>query len=570
MLLPLFDELNLLPDGNVSISQSADGENLGSGLAGMVSSVLSFLGLNESALGVLGLIAGFFWIKGMLVFIALGYNSYLRGQLLYNIMSMSFINFTNVEYQYYTKRSAGYFSNVLNEQSARSLDAFRSLTLFVTQFISASIAFTLAFMVAWRFGLIAILAGIFLMPIFKFLNLYVRTVSRIVAAQKTALLNEVIQATHGFKYLTATNRMTQIGLSVKRLMRSLAAQQARAGFAAAFTQAIREPLAVTFIALLLITQLFYFKAELAPILVSIIFFYRGLNSAIGMQGSWQNGLEFVGSIELVSNELENLRAHQKTDGSEKFTNLKRAINLERVSFSYDGEAGYKLGPVDIEIGANKTVAIVGPSGSGKSTIADLLTLSLRPASGTISIDGQPIDALEASSWLNEIGYVSQEAVIFDDTILNNVSFFGGISGTGKTEVLRRAKEAAAQAGLADFIEQLPHGYDSQVGERGVSLSGGQRQRLVVARELYRRPALLILDEATSALDAASEKLVQESIDRLGGQMTIVIIAHRLTTIRKVDYVYVLDNGLIAEHGPFDYLKEKDGSRLQNMILAQEI
>lgn len=204
------------------------------------------------------------------------------------------------------------------------------------------------------------------------------------------------------------------------------------------------------------------------------------------------------------------------------------------------------------IEASKTIALVGESGAGKSTLVDLMTLLLRPQSGELFIDGVPHNDIDVSSWRKQIGFVSQDTVVFDDTIANNICMWKG-DYRKDPKLKEEIEKAAERAYVSQFVDMLPQGYDTLVGDRGVRLSGGQKQRLFIARELFKNPRFLILDEATSALDSESELYIKESIDSLQGQTTLVIIAHRLSTIRNADHIYVMDEGRILEHGTYEEL-----------------
>ncbi len=187
------------------------------------------------------------------------------------------------------------------------------------------------------------------------------------------------------------------------------------------------------------------------------------------------------------------------------------------------------------------------------------------------IDGQSTSTndIRLASWRNQLGYVSQDSVMFDDTISNNIGMWSGdyISNEAyKAKIHKAAKMAHAD----EFINKLTNKYETLIGDRGVRLSGGQRQRLFIARELFRNPRLLILDEATSALDTKSEKYIQDSIDSLKGKTTVVIIAHRLSTIKNVDNIYVLDNGKVIQSGSFDELRRTNDSQFSQMVESQII
>jgi len=209
----------------------------------------------------------------------------------------------------------------------------------------------------------------------------------------------------------------------------------------------------------------------------------------------------------------------------------------------------RLEDISMHINAKKSIAIVGESGSGKSTLVDLIALLHTPTNGKIFIDGTNGNDISKHSWRSQLGYVSQETIIFDDTIANNICMWSGDYINDKN-LFTKIRKAANQANILDFIDSLDDGFNSLVGDRGVLLSGGQRQRLFVARELFRNPNLLILDEATSALDSESEKEIQKSIDNLKGEITVIAIAHRLSTIKNVDLIYVLKDGRIIESGSY--------------------
>lgn len=237
----------------------------------------------------------------------------------------------------------------------------------------------------------------------------------------------------------------------------------------------------------------------------------------------------------------------------------REIRFDRVSFSYGGEP--LLDDITLTIPAGHTVAVVGASGAGKSTLADLVLGLLQPGQGRILMDGAALaeDAME--SWRAQVGYVPQDTFLFHDTVRNNLLW----AAPAATEAdLAAALEAAA----ADFVVRLPAGLDTIVGDRGVLLSGGERQRLALARAILRRPRLLVLDEATSALDSENEAVIQRAVDGLHGRVAMLVIAHRLSTVRAADVIYVLDQGRIVESGRWDDLMARPGGRFRAFCLAQ--
>jgi ATP-binding cassette subfamily C protein len=229
-----------------------------------------------------------------------------------------------------------------------------------------------------------------------------------------------------------------------------------------------------------------------------------------------------------------------------------ALALERVSYAYAGESDAVLVDVSLTIARGESIGLVGPSGSGKSTLVDLLLGLLEPTAGRITVDGRDV-ASTLGSWQRQIGYVPQEPFILDDTIRRNVAF--GIADREIDD--RRVTTALKLAQLADFVTTLPRGLDTMLGERGTRLSGGQRQRVAVARALYHEPDVLVFDEATSALDSATERELIDALEALRGVKTLIVVAHRLSTVRRCDRLALLRDGRLAAVGSYDELIERD-------------
>jgi len=559
MLLPLLQGLDNTADAGAAEPATGVGK--------LLHDLLASLGWADSAVAVILLITIAFIVKGVLVFGAQGFNAVLRAQLLRELKARLFDDYSRMGYRYYAQRDTGHFINVINTQTAQMLSAFRSLMGLGSQLVSAAIYVGLAFVVTWRFGLMALVSGVVLLLLFRWLNIYVRQLSRKAATENGHLAKLLIQFLHAFKYLTATGQASHLRTTVIGSIGRLTGYEMRRGLAESFTNAVREPVTVVLIMIIVLVQMVVLQQPLAPILVSILLFYRGLNALLQMQGAWLATLNQIGSPEMGRDEFATQQQQREPDASRPAPPLTHGIQLRNLSFSYDPALGDVLQEISLEITVRTSVALVGESGAGKSTSVDLITLMLKPQRGQVLIDGIPGNQIQLASWRQQIGYVSQETVIFDDSIANNICMWEG--DTTRDQLLHeRVRDAARQAHIAHFIETLPEGYQTLVGDRGVRLSGGQRQRLFIARELFRQPKLLILDEATSALDSDSERSIQQSIDALKGRITVVIIAHRLSTIRNVDHVYVFDKGRLVEQGSYSQLRDKKNTRFRKMIAMQ--
>ncbi len=232
----------------------------------------------------------------------------------------------------------------------------------------------------------------------------------------------------------------------------------------------------------------------------------------------------------------------------------REINLQNISFQYPGAEDKALKQISLSIRKNECIAFVGTTGSGKTTLVDIITGLLQPGSGSLSIDGKQIGLESRRSWQRLIGYVPQEVALYDDTIARNIAF----GAADEVIDMARVQEVCRIANIDTFIvEELPDGYQTRVGERGIRLSGGQRQRIGLARALYGRPQVLVLDEATSALDGITEEAVMAGIAAAINEVTTIMIAHRLDTVKACDTIYMLDNGRIASQGTYTELMQKN-------------
>jgi subfamily B ATP-binding cassette protein MsbA len=531
--------------------------------------LLEGMGIADSMLGILAFIAVVFVAKGGLQFVKGSYVGYLQARLLRELKTRLFDAYSTMDYRYYIRRNTGHLINVINQQVNRFFASFTSFTSFLSQAVTTISYFAFAFFIAWRFALMAVGVGVVLLSLFKYLNDYVRRLSRKQSSEMSQLNKLLVQTLQAFKYIVSTHQTTHLRTGVVGSVRRLTGYIFRQRVASSFTKALKEPLSVLLIVGLIALQVAVFKEPVAPIFVALLLFHRGMQSTLALQSGWQRTMNKIGSVEMVDDEFAAIEAQQEAGGARQLGRLHRGIAFEDVSFAYDEDDGDVLRDVSLTIPVNTTVAFVGESGAGKSTLVDMLTLMLKPRQGEVRIDGVPGSKVNLPSWRSQIGYVSQETVVFDDTIANNISLWGG-DVEADEDLNERVRYAAEQAYAADFIEDLPNGYQTVVGDRGVRLSGGQRQRLFVARELFKQPNLLILDEATSALDTESERYIQDSIDALKGKVTVVIIAHRLSTIKNVDYVYVLDEGRVIEEGPYDELRQHDRSRFREMVEMQSL
>jgi ATP-binding cassette subfamily C protein len=309
-------------------------------------------------------------------------------------------------------------------------------------------------------------------------------------------------------------------------------------------------------------------AHLSPaqVLLLAFIFTRLIPRMVAMQGNWHRVAQTLPSFEAAERLREEFIGAQEPawPASPSRLVLSSDVTFEGVRFRYnDGGAREALDFTGIAIPAGGVTALCGPSGAGKSTFADLLLGLLRPAEGRILIDGKPLEGDRLHAWRQSVGYVPQETFLFHDTIRANLAMARPDASEADLGAALRA------AAAADFVNRLPLGLDTVLGDRGIRLSGGERQRLALARALLRKPTMLVLDEATSSLDSQNEQLIQGALERLHGEMTVVIIAHRLSSVRFANQIVVLKEGSVAEMGKWEELCQREAGLFRQMASAGE-
>ena len=484
--------------------------------------------------------------------------------LMVAIKARIFDQLLRADYQYFTRRGVGYFNNAVTIEFTNLTNAFN----YCTQTAVAG-AFTVTYVVLALVisPALAVALIIFGVPAYFLLRAAFQLVQRISVrnTENNALLqSHLIQTLTGFKYFKATASTRGISGAVS----SAIGEQGRLLYAQRrLTSLVKNGLDLVTV-LLIVALLLYYVEVVGTAFVEMVFVLvilrRTVMFAQNTQRSYQNFLDFSGSVRLFRGLSDELSGNEEVFDADAISpDFDLPIRLDNVSFGYEGSPPI-LENVSLLIPPRRKVAFIGASGSGKTTLVTLLTGILRPTSGVISIGGVPYDRVDQHKLRTGIGYVTQENVMFNDTVRNNLSLWDEDSDSSE-----KIRPAARAARVVDFIEDLPEGYDTVVGDNGIKLSGGQRQRVAIARELYKNARVLIFDEGTSALDTGSERMIQENIDALRDDTTLILIAHRLSTVRNSDMIFVLEDGRIVEQGTYDYLYAAKG-RFTEMVDQQAL
>jgi subfamily B ATP-binding cassette protein MsbA len=524
-------------------------------------SLLEYFNIERSVQVVLIFMLVVFFLKGLLVFtqvwVLLGIRINMSKKLMRNIMQ----RYSEMNYSYYLNSDVGYLTNVVTRETEQTVYQLTRYCAIVTSLIYIMFYSGWAFVLDWQMALVCVAFGVVLLIVFRSFNKRSRTYSFNAVGELTRLTSTLIQFINGFKYIRATNSFPSLYNAAKKQIDFVQDNFYKSGMLASIVQSLREPLSVLFLCSVIYLKACIYGNSIMPLMALLFFLYRIFMRFVDFQHHWQNFNACMGSINLYRKiDMETLD-NKEDVGTVKVDSFDKELKFENVSFSFGNKK--VIDNVSLLIEKNKSVAFVGPSGSGKTTLFDLVTGLLPPESGNISFDGNSYTDINKHSLRSLFGYVTQEPIIFTDTIKNNITLW-------KEADEERLKSVIKMAHCDNFVAEREEGLDTLLGDKGVKLSGGQRQRIAIARELYRQPHIMLFDEATSALDTESENHIRQSIDDLKGTRTMLIIAHRLSTIRNCDYIYVLDGGRIVEEGAFDELYSKADSAFRKMCEAQSL
>lgn len=466
-----------------------------------------------------------------------------------------------ISYNGYLQLDAGNIQNTIIAEVWRVSEAMKSYLKWIQSVLMLLMYVVLAYLANPQFAfLISVtvgLSGLAYRNLFKKIKMASYQIS-----QKGGNLNGyLIELVHYFKYLKSTNYIRPYSQKLKDVINETFAIDYKLSNYSAILTSIREPTAVFMVVIVMIIQVKWMGGSVGSIILSLLLFYRGLQNLMNLQNDWQGFLRFSGAFRMVSEATDRMKVHQESVGSLNFTTIKKEIFIENVYFSFGSKK--ILSNVNLRIPKKTTIALTGASGSGKTTLVNIISGLLKPDKGTVRVDDVSLNEYNINKFRNKIGYISQESVIFNDTIFNNITFWAEHT----EENLRKFWETIELASLTDFLSGQEEKEHTRLGDNGVLISGGQRQRISIARELFKNPEILIMDEATSALDSETEKMIQENIEKLQGSYTIIIIAHRLSTIRNVDEIYFLEEGQIVNSGKFEHMVE-NSLKFRNLVTLQ--
>ena len=452
---------------------------------------------------------------------------------------------------FFVQSRVGDLVNALTLEASRAAMAYSYLNQMLGAVIVVLIYLCLAFALSWQMtAVVAIVGGVLAYGLrgrvargMKFgLN---------VTDLNGQLQGESIESIGGAKLVKGCAAEQTAEARFDSISHRLASEQYHLQMNAALVRAFYDTVSVSVVISGVYFAVTNFGLRLSELVVFLLIFYRVSPRLSNIQMLQHNVLAFLPALDNVDALRVTAAQLREEGGSKKLPPLSDGIRMRGVTFAYEAEKPVIQG-IDLDIARGKMTAVVGPSGAGKTTIIDLVMRLILPDTGEASVDGVAMADLDLPDWRRRIGYVAQDSVLFHSTIKENI----GWANEGASD--EQIREAAKLAYADEFIRELPDGYDTVVGDRGMRLSGGQKQRIALARAIARKPEILILDEATSALDAESEAKIQDAIAHLATSMTILVVTHRLATVQDADYIYVLEAGKVVEQGSWDSLVSLHG------------
>lgn len=520
---------------------------------------ISILGIYDSSkerllrVSVLILLSN--WLQSLCLYLAKVCGGLSQVKLTDRIRTRLFEQLQTLSFSFFTKVRSGDLVNSMTGQVNQMAQAFNMISSFITIGATLAVYLTVLFLISWQLSLISILLFSLLIVGMTTLLRQVREISFASSKASSWYVSIIVEFIYGNRTIQSfaaqdfersrfddanheINKVATRSTMVNSLIDPITIGTATTilvgililGFTVFIPNRQMQPAS-------LLTFLFVLF-RLAPII-------RQINGAIAGLRNLQGPINDIKQL-LRTDDKPYLR-----NGVKLFPGLRHTIQFVSVDFGYAPDL-LSLRNINLTIAQGKITALVGASGAGKTTLVDLISRFYDPTFGSVFADGVDLRAFEISSLRRKLAVVSQDTFIFNASVRDNIAY--AMSGVEDDAV----RDAAELANALEFIEELPEGFDTLLGDRGVRLSGGQRQRVAIARALLRNPDVLILDEATSALDSVSERLIQESLERLSEGKTVVAIAHRLSTIARADKVVVLDQGRIVEQGTYQELLELGG------------
>ncbi|GAX44563.1 ABC transporter-related protein [Tolypothrix sp. NIES-4075] len=495
------------------------------------------------------------WIRAGFNYLAQVYTELVQLHLGDRLRRRIFEQLQSLPLSYFSKTRTGELINTITTEIERIKQWFSGAAFLLTRAITATVYFISMFVLSWQLSIISLLLFTLVGVGLSTLNARARETSFAVSAANGQFTSTAMEFINGIRTVNAFATQEFERRRFHKASDNVVSASTKVVLTFAMVRPLAEGIASTILIGMIIFAFTIFVVngtlQVASLLTFFFVLFRIVPIVQDFNGVRAGLSTLQGSADNIKELLRTDNKHYLQNGTIQFAGLKHSIDVVSVDFGYD-PSHLVLNNVTLTIEQGKTTALVGATGAGKSTLIDLIPRFYDPTEGHVLIDGVDLRQFEINSLRSKMAVVSQDTFIFNTSVWNNIAY--GTQGATQAEI----KEAARLANALEFIEEMREGFETQLGDRGVRLSGGQRQRIAIARALLRDPEILILDEATSALDSMTERLIQESLEKLSLGRTVIAIAHRLSTIAQADKVVVLEGGRIVEQGKYQELLQRHG------------
>ncbi|NER78109.1 MAG: ABC transporter ATP-binding protein [Leptolyngbya sp. SIO1D8] len=510
---------------------------------------------SERILRLAGLILGVIWLRSILMYLSNLSSRLTTLNLVDRLRKRAFEQLQSMSLSYYSKIRPGDLMSVLRGEVNQIQQAFGVLSIFISQGSTLLVYVGLMFLLSWQLSIASVMVFSLLSVGISNITSRVREASFEVPIANKQFSSNTLEFINGIRtvHASATQEFERRRFyrSVQQIMNASLKVAKLSTIVQPLTQGVSSSALIVMIVVAFNSLVTGGQLQAAGLITFLLALSRTLPIVSQLNGAITRFNSMQGALGSVNDLLRTDDKPYLKDGIRQFSGLKRSIDFASVDFGYKIDEPV-LHDVTLSINQGETTALVGSSGAGKTTLADLIPRFYEPTEGQVLIDGVDLKEFEINTLRRKMAIVSQDTFIFNASAKDNIAY--GLDVVDEAAI----REVARLANALEFIEELPEGFDTQLGNRGVRLSGGQRQRIAIARSLLRDPEILILDEATSALDSVTERLIQESIERLSKGRTVIAIAHRLSTIVRADKVVVMEQGRIVEQGGYQELLEKRG------------